>query len=122
MTFRAGLARRNSTKQSDFQIVTGTGTFVLNRYASDFRFHVAALVVPLLSVVAVMAMMMGWWELERRVSMSPIEIAKALGAPLLDDSGPSGDAEEILKVAGTTKVVYRDNGNGKREIVGVGSV
>ncbi|KAJ9606610.1 hypothetical protein H2200_008618 [Cladophialophora chaetospira] len=52
----------------------------------------------------------GFWLLERRVSLSPVETAKAFRSPLLEDVNPQADLDGILAKAGKRRVRYEENG------------
>lgn len=48
----------------------------------------------------------GWWRLGRSVSLSPLEIAKAFDAPLMEHARPNGTADDHLRVVGGMRVRY----------------
>ena len=72
----------------------------------------------MLGVVAVLPLFIGWWELGRPVSFSPLEVAKAFDAPLLGavDSigGKEGIAEQVRVEVGRVRygVVDEVGGDG----------
>lgn len=51
-------------------------------------------------------MFSGWWRLGRAVSLSPIETAKAFGAPGLNTADSNADAQAILKDIGNRGTRY----------------
>ncbi|ETI22064.1 hypothetical protein G647_06135 [Cladophialophora carrionii CBS 160.54] len=57
----------------------------------------------------------GFWLLERRVSLSPLETAKAFRSPLLDDVDPRADLNMIRAQAGDIRVRYEES---RMEVVG----
>lgn len=61
-------------------------------YVSNYAFLVAGVAVMLLAVIGVMPLFYGFWDLGRDVTLSPIETAKAFGAPVLDTEGVSSNA------------------------------
>lgn len=61
-------------------------------YVSNYAFLAAGGAVMLLAVIGVMPLFYGFWDLGRDVTLSPIETAKAFGAPVLDTEGVSSNA------------------------------
>lgn len=92
--------------------------FCSERYSSHYLFLGLSILVTMLGVVSVTLIFNGWWHLERNMSMSPIETAKALSAPLLRGHDSNSLAEDILKEVGTKDLRYGDvtrvNGVGVR--------
>ncbi|KAK5658152.1 hypothetical protein OQA88_2125 [Cercophora sp. LCS_1] len=75
-------------------------------FRSDQGFLAAGATVMLICTAAVVPLFYGFWTLGREVSLSPVETAKAFGAPLLEGSeGVTGEA--IAKSeAGRVRVRY----------------
>lgn len=48
----------------------------------------------------------GWWRLGREVSMSPLEIARAFNAPLLQQAEPNATGDDLKKDFGKEKVRF----------------
>jgi hypothetical protein len=48
----------------------------------------------------------GYWTLGRNVSMSPLEIAKAFNAPLLESADSNADVKSLMRVVGERSVKY----------------
>ncbi|KAH7070204.1 hypothetical protein FB567DRAFT_564734 [Paraphoma chrysanthemicola] len=86
---RAGKDYANVTNSTQDVQYTGRSTHSI--YNTDFRYMAAAVVVSILSVIAISITFYGWWELGRTVSLSPLEIAKAFDAPLLAHIGSNLD-------------------------------
>jgi hypothetical protein len=99
--FRAVLRAGNGTEVQTF-IAQRTSPALL--FHSDLRYLAAAIVVMLLALVAVSFLIWGWWELGGPVSLSPLETAKALGAPIMQRAGPNSAVEKILDAIGDTRV------------------
>ncbi|KAL8912814.1 MAG: hypothetical protein Q9171_002272 [Xanthocarpia ochracea] len=99
IAFRASIraANDNASLPNAAQEVPYTSTDERTVYVTDRRYLVAAAVISLFSVAAVAATLWGWWELGREVSASPLEIAKAFGAPLLHDMGSNVPWNKIPK-------------------------
>ena len=104
IVFRAAVAASKASNAS--QSLEATEQTQQLIYKSDFRYLYAALAVPLLAVLGIIALFYGWWELGRTVSLSPIEIAKAFDAPLLKGRGTNAEIEDLLGEIGSTRVRY----------------
>ena len=91
--FRAALSAGNGTD---------TETFVVQRislaliFRSDYRYLVVAVLLIVFALLAVLLLLWGWWELGRRVSLSPIETAKSFRAPMIDERSEEIVADKIL--------------------------
>ncbi|KAI4244058.1 MAG: hypothetical protein L6R42_010563, partial [Xanthoria sp. 1 TBL-2021] len=97
LMFRTAIA---SAESKDEQRVTAHESFETPVYASSYRFLAIAAGVSLLGWFATIPVFSGWWRLGRAVSLSPIETAKAFGAPGLITADSNADAEAILKDIG----------------------
>jgi hypothetical protein len=75
-------------------------------FQSNFRFLLGALSLMTLAVICVLAQFWNWWQLGRRVTLSPIEVANAFGALRTNQRSDVCMIDEILKVAGETTVRY----------------
>ena len=108
LAFRASVraAKDNASLSDAAQDVPYTGTDERTVYVTDRRYLAAAAVISLVSVAAVAATLWGWWELGREVSGSPLEIAKAFGAPLLDGMGSNVPWDKIPKEVAREKIQY----------------
>jgi hypothetical protein len=76
-------------------------------YSANYQFLAAALVTMLTGLVAVLSLFWGWWELDRAVTMSPLETARAFGAPLLQEGQAKG-VHQMLDEVGKKRVRYED--------------
>jgi hypothetical protein len=84
-------------------------------YKSQYAYLGVAVALTLCASLCVLALSLGWWKLGRDVSLSPIEIAKAFAAPLLQDTNSNHSAKAILKDLGEDKLCYGtawDDGGG----------
>lgn len=103
--FRAALNIGNSTR--DMEHHTSNQTFVARRtvpaivFRADMRYLSAAIASTIWCLVFVGSLMWGWWRLNRRVTLSPIETANAFGAPIMmrHRVRPDASIEQILKTA-----------------------
>jgi len=60
-----------------------------------------------LSALTVLPLLRGWWRLGRQVSLSPIEISRAFGAPeLLVGSASNSDVGELISNVGERGIRY----------------
>lgn len=116
LMFRAALEDSSALGAEGWQIVRGFETVQTAVYKSDFRFLFLALEFPCFGALAVFVMMLGWWELGRKVSLSPVETAKAFGAPILEDAGSNQEVKKMLKRLKHLEVRYGDNGRNSLEI------
>ncbi|KAF2005703.1 hypothetical protein P154DRAFT_571000 [Amniculicola lignicola CBS 123094] len=65
-----------------------------------------ATVLSIIGVVAVLPLYNGFWEMGRRVSLNPLEIARALGAPILEGLDGNATAEDVVMERGGMGVRY----------------
>jgi len=105
-TFRMAL-NAASTLSATSQPFTAQRKSEVLVFRSSFGYLGAALGVMSLSVLALAALLWGWWELGRSVSGSPLEIAIAFGAPMLECSHEMG-AEGIVREVGGKRVKYEN--------------
>lgn len=76
-------------------------------FRSSFGYLGAVLCVMGLAVLALLVLLWGWWELGRPVSDSPLEVAMAFGAPILECSQEMS-AKGIVREVGTKRVKYEN--------------
>lgn len=110
--FRTAIAATNSTTE---QTVLATEIANVQVYVSHYRYLAGALVVMLLGIVLVFPTFLGWWQLGRKMSLSPIEIAKAFNAPLLEGCRSNSKMKIILEEVGGLEVVYGEVVTSERE-------
>jgi hypothetical protein len=103
--FRAALRTGNGTDVQTFSVQRTNLALI---FYSNYRFLAAALVVMLLALLAVLFLLWGWWELGRPVSLSPLETARAFGAPAMQHIDRNSAVEEILKKMGGIGVKYNE--------------
>jgi hypothetical protein len=103
IAFRTALSASNS---STVQTASATEAFLRAIHASHFGYLGGALVAMILSPILVVPLFIGWWRVDRTVTLSPIEIAKAFRAPLLDGHGCNSNVGSLLKELGTREVKY----------------
>jgi len=107
LAFRVALRSANPANVTNMQpFVGGTQQQNVLIYGSNFMDLGIALLFTLLGVVCVLPTFFGWWKLGRKVSMSPLEIAKAFDAARLEDVDSNAETRRLLKEAGTRSVRY----------------
>lgn len=95
-----------TTPTTDLQTFTAHFTGTELRYKSNFRFLAAAIIIMLLGLFAIFVLLWGWWELGRPVTLSPLETAKAFGAPILLGAGHRKEVHGILEEMGDERVAH----------------
>lgn len=75
-------------------------------FEMDRRYLAAGAVVMIVCVIIVASTFYGWWKVGRTISMSPVEIAKAFNAPVLQGKGIHSDLDELLVAVGRRSVRY----------------
>jgi hypothetical protein len=63
--------------------------------------------------LAILSTYWGWWRLGREVSMSPLEIARAFGAPLLETADPNATGDDLKRELGTQEIRFAVNAVGR---------
>jgi hypothetical protein len=82
-------------------VVLGNGV-----YDVSYVFMALGMVASFGGVVAILPLYYGYWELGRTVSLNPLEIARAYGAPLLDGIDGNMGARDIEIEKGHLTVRY----------------
>jgi hypothetical protein len=103
--FRSAIAGTNASIQ---QAAHATETLTQAVYMSHYAYLAAALAVTFIAVCVLITLFFGWDKLGRNISLSPIEIAKAFNASLLDGSDSNGDVKALLRQVGRREVQYRE--------------
>lgn len=102
LMFRTAIAAANS---SDVQTVSAVQTGQQAVYESHYLYLGLAVLVTALGIIFVAPTFHGYWILGRTVSMSPIETAKALNAPMLSSIDSNANANTLLKVLDPSDMV-----------------
>jgi hypothetical protein len=103
LMFRTAVAAANS---SNIQNVLALDEASIAIYESHFLYLALASVVTILAIILVIPTFFGYWNLGRKVSMSPIEIAKAFNAPLLRNGDLNAEVKQLIEEWGDTEVRY----------------
>lgn len=77
-------------------------------FKSHLEYLAGAVGLMFVTLILVTCTYRGWWQLGRKMTLSPIEIARAYNAPLLRGNGTSAnaDVEILLENIGGTQVRY----------------
>ncbi|GME28206.1 uncharacterized protein K452DRAFT_252088 [Neofusicoccum parvum] len=112
LAFRSAIAVSSDAAQR----APARQTAARTAYVSHPRFLAAAMVVMLVDAAAVLPLFVGWWRLGRRVSLSPLEVARAFRAPLLEGVEGGGEARDVVREVGGVRVRYGvlARGSGRR--------
>lgn len=97
--------RANMTSQTALSSVTG----IVEEYTTDFNYVAGALVATFVTMLLVLPVYWGFWQLGRKVTLGPLEIANAFNAPIIKPDnvkGQHGDFEEVLQEVGKRRVRY----------------
>jgi len=94
LMFRTAIYWRNTTTT---QHVVSSQTVNRLVYESRYLYLGLAVLSRTLALAAVTSIFHGYWHLGRRVTMSPIEIAKAFNAPLLSHEESNASANDLVK-------------------------
>ncbi|KAH8807889.1 hypothetical protein F5884DRAFT_790385 [Xylogone sp. PMI_703] len=105
MTFRLSLYAanfpfRDTGAPSPAQIVAMQKSSAINVFNSDYRFLIASTVITMVSILLITPIFAGWWELGRRVTLNPIEVAKAFDAPSLQGPGSNAPLPQLVAIMG----------------------
>ncbi|KAL2066023.1 hypothetical protein VTL71DRAFT_2094 [Oculimacula yallundae] len=104
ITFRIGLGATNgSTPVANYTVLQ---TKPVNRYKATPAYWASSLGITLLSIAMIIPSFYGWWQLGRKVSLNPIEMAEAFNAPVLQHEDLHKDADHLLELVGERKVKY----------------
>jgi len=91
--FRSAMQLGNGTETQTFAVRRTTPTLV---FQADVRYLGAGLVLTACGIGLLALLMWGWWQLERSVTLSPLETASAMGAPILQEAERDASINEIL--------------------------
>jgi len=103
LMFRTATAASNA---SSIQTTIAQQTSLRAVYVSHYSWLGGAIIVMMLTIIAVAPLFLGWWHLGRSVSLSPIETAKAFEAPLLHGDAYNADADLLLEEVGMRRLRY----------------
>lgn len=88
------------------QTINVTGTTSRTVYQTSRVLVAIGIILSLVGVIAMLPLYMGFWELGRKFSLNPLEIARAFGAPLMQGMDGNATPEMILVERGGMAVRY----------------
>lgn len=103
LMFRTAIAATNS---SNVRSVPAQQQATIAVYESHYLYLGLASLFTGLAIFLVIPTFIGYWRLGRRVSMSPIETAKAFNAPLLRNQDSNAEADRLIEDLGHLGVRY----------------
>jgi Protein of unknown function (DUF3176) len=101
--FWAAMAADTNGSVQSFIALQSTNTLV---YTSVYSYLAVGSFLVAIALFAVSYTLYGFWQLGRDVSMSPLETAKAFGAPVFQDPSLHPDGEHLAKDMGKQKFRY----------------
>ena len=91
------------------QNFTASVSGLIEEYQTSFRYMYGALGATFVTVLLVLPAYWGFWQLGRKVTLGPLEISQAFGAPILAPDRMKayhGNFKQVLKDVGKRKVQY----------------
>ncbi|KAI1439839.1 hypothetical protein F5Y02DRAFT_35614 [Annulohypoxylon stygium] len=107
LMFRSAIAYSNSNASAVIpQQLTAQQTRVANAYQSRYEFLGITVGCMVLQALVISSLLLGWRRLGRQVSLSALEIARALEAPLLQNGSSNSKIGEHLSSLRPIKLRY----------------
>ncbi|KAF2028818.1 hypothetical protein EK21DRAFT_69024 [Setomelanomma holmii] len=75
-------------------------------YTTHTAFVIIGMLIQFASIAAIVILYYGYWELGRQVSLDPLEIARAFGAPLFDGLDGNMSASDLAMQRGHVAIRY----------------
>jgi hypothetical protein len=91
------------------QSVTTAITGIVEEYKTSFAYVGGALAATIVTVLLVLPVYWGFWQLGRKVTLGPLEISHAFNAPIIapeKTKNHHGDFDQVLQEVGKRKVRY----------------
>ncbi|CAK4032791.1 Hypothetical predicted protein [Lecanosticta acicola] len=104
LMFRTALAGGNTPNIQVIQSATEVQTVGI--YRSHYLFLGLSLAITFIAILIVLTTYNGYWQLGRKVTMSPLETAKAFNAPLLAQEDSNAEVKDLVKGSGGKAVRY----------------
>jgi len=86
-----------------------TVTGIVQEYQTSFIYMAGGVVATLFTVICVLPVYWGFWELGRKVTLGPLEITNAFGAPITKPDQTKhyhGDFDQVLEDVKDRRVQY----------------
>jgi hypothetical protein len=96
----------NGTAFPEPQVLVMQQTSNITVFKSNYYYLATALTVMMLGVLVVIPTFHGFWDLGRKISLNPLEIAKAFNAAILCDQGSNASASTLDKHAKSKEIKY----------------
>lgn len=96
------------------QLVTVSQSRISNAYRSNLTYLAITLACMVLQALVVAYLLFGWHHLGRDMSLDPFELARALGAPLLQGGSSNMNIKEALSPINHHRIRYGKISNGER--------
>ncbi|KAL7786972.1 hypothetical protein V8C37DRAFT_419315 [Trichoderma ceciliae] len=107
LMFRSAIAYSDSNHSAvDPQQLTASFTKVTSAYKSHYEFLAITIACMALQVLIIFFLLHGWHHLGRHVSLDTFEIARVLGAPMLQGGSSIASIDEALSLQGRKKLQY----------------
>jgi hypothetical protein len=104
LMFRLSVAAANES--TPLQTLSATDTQARAVFRTQYAYLGGALAITLVALLMAVALFRGYSELGRRMTMSPVEIAKAFDAVILREVDSNARVDSIVKQAGRKGVRY----------------
>jgi len=101
--FRAGLYLAATNDTRNIPMMQTTPALV---YQSEYSWFGVAIAVMAIATFSCVIPLWGWWDLGRKVTLNPIETAKAFNVPRFRTAGLGCGAKDIVKDVGNLQVGY----------------
>lgn len=91
------------------QTIIASVTGIVEQYKTSYAYVAGALVATFVTVMLVLPVYWGFWQLGRKVTLGPLEISQAFGAPIIAPDKTKayhGDFDQVLEDVGKRKVQY----------------
>lgn len=106
ISIHASLDLEERGNSSFVQTVPASQVAVVNVYRSHYLFLGLALALNLVGLVLIVPTYWGWWAFGRKITLSPIEIARAFRAPGLASADGNAPVKKLLREIGDRPVRY----------------
>jgi hypothetical protein len=104
LMFRTALAAVNSTTPAQRVLAQQSDRRAV--FKTNYAYLGGALAVTILALVLASYLFKGYHALGRKMTMSPVEVAKAFNAPLLASAGSNSEMERLIAQLGLKNIKY----------------
>jgi hypothetical protein len=112
---------RNTNAPPAPQAIPMVETTNINVFHSEHKYMIAMIVLTVFFMGLILPTFGGWWELGRRVTLDPVEVAKAFDAPMFRGPGSNAPLWQLVQDYGDRSVKYGEaeaysDGQAKRQL------